>query len=124
MSTKHQPCGKPGCINCWAPATVFDGQAQYNNPHRNAAYDPIKREQILGTMNDKRIRNAQREMNINAAAILERIADRSSRLEEESLLFKTGQMDASRRMVKLIMKITIFFVLALGSGALALMVIT
>jgi len=32
MSTKHQPCGKPGCINCWAPATGFDGQAAPHNP--------------------------------------------------------------------------------------------
>jgi len=43
MSTKHQPCGKPGCINCWAPATGFDGQAAPHNPWHTEHLHPLQK---------------------------------------------------------------------------------
>lgn len=42
MSTKHQPCGNPGCINCWAPATGFDGQAAPHNPWHTEHLHPLQ----------------------------------------------------------------------------------
>lgn len=33
MNNKHQPCGKPGCLNCWpSTAGLLPGQSPPHNP--------------------------------------------------------------------------------------------
>lgn len=138
MSTKHQPCGKPGCINCWPKMPSDPAQAPMRNPlsdyeknlrdaiilsnqqMQNIAHGSPRYDRVMGTNIHRTAQQQTNKFYADLSGAVQK-APAVTMIDAES--FNAGQKDAMRRMAKLIPKITIYFILALGICALAFMVI-
>lgn len=123
---KHQPCGKPGCINCRPETKSFNGQADFGANQIILMYEQNKRraaEQMEGLIRSLEVQQKIREMQNelwNEAMTAESNAKSGDFVDATS--FKAGERHAIRQVIKLAIRLATRIILVVTLIAFGLAV--